>query len=59
MDVPVDTELMVKPAGKRGKTKAKVDIAKDAVRKQAPSTTNGGNWVVVADKVEVHIAFNF
>nr|AVV62246.1 movement protein 1 [Saguaro cactus virus]UPW42785.1 movement protein [Saguaro cactus virus] len=58
MDIPVDKDS-VQPAGKRGKTKAKVDVAKNAVHKQAPSTTNGGNWVVVADKVEISINFNF
>ncbi|UYS89843.1 putative movement protein [Stellaria aquatica mottle virus] len=43
----------------RGKTKAKRSIAKDAVRKPESDSRNGGNWVIVADKVEIAIHFNF
>lgn len=43
----------------RGKQKARRSIAKDAIRKPESDSNNGGNWVIVADKVEISISFNF
>lgn len=45
--------------GNRGKVKTKRSVAKDAIRKPSSDSNNGGNWVVVADKVEISINFNF
>lgn len=56
-EVPVVGRQML--AGNRGKQKTRRSVAKDAIRKPASDSTNGGNWVNVADKIEVHIHFNF
>lgn len=50
---------VVATAGNRGKTKARRSVAKDAIRKPEVDSTNGGNWVIIADKVEISISFNF
>lgn len=43
----------------RGKTKRGRSVAHDAVAKLPSGDNNGGNWVIVADKVEISISFNF
>lgn len=54
-----ETRGVVAAAGNRGKTKAKRSVARDAIRKPEIDSTNGGNWVIIADKVEISISFNF
>ena len=54
-----DSKAVIAAAGNRGKTKAKRSVAKDAVRKSENDSNHGGNWVIVADKVEISISFNF
>lgn len=46
--------------GKRGNNPRKDTAVKDAIQLQHPSdASNGGNWVVVANEVNISIAFNF
>lgn len=54
-----DPKIVIAAAGNRGKTKTKRSVAKDAIRKPENDSNHGGNWVIVADKVEISISFNF
>nr|CAC27474.1 movement protein [Carnation mottle virus] len=56
-EVPVVGKQML--TGNRGKQKTRRSGGQDAIRKPASDNANGGNWVNVADKIEVHIHFNF
>lgn len=48
-----------KAVGTKGKIAGKRIVAHDGVAKHTPGGYSGGNYVIVADKVEVSITNNF